>query len=417
MSLMSSFPNAGHAGFSFVLDTTKFANGDHTLSVRFLDAAGNATIAGTRSVNFQNLVFTVTTTDLLRGTRNQPYTMQLAASNGRPPYSWTLALGSLPAGLSLSLSGLISGTPTVVGQLPFVVRATDSTGAEAVASYTMTIVSDIEQLRIITSGPLTQGSTGVDYSYQLLWAGGVSPRTWSIATGALPPGLTLGTTGVISGVPTQVSPPPPQGPFKFTVRLTDGAQTSVTSDLEITVLPGPLLIVTTGDLTRGMVGSSYTYTLQGRGGKSSYTWTLASGALPSGLSLNASTGVISGTPTQDGTFSFTVMLSDSQLPQVSVTSGTLRIIIDPPLVITTTGDLTAGRINTNYSYQLVATGGRTPYSWSLGGALPNGLQLNASTGVISGRPTATGSFTFSVSVTDATPTTVTSTPLRIVVTQ
>jgi hypothetical protein len=127
--------------------------------------------------------------------------------------------------------------------------------------------------------------------------------------------------------------------------------------------------------------------------------------------------VISGTPTQFGTFSFTVRLTDAQ--PVSVTSGTLRIIVDPaPLVITSTGDLTGGRVNIDYSYQLVATGGRTPYTWALvtgGGPLPTGLTLNATTGVISGRPTATGAFTFMVTVTDATPTTVTSTQLRITI--
>jgi hypothetical protein len=413
-TVWSSFPNAGHSGFSFAIDTTKFANGEHTLSVRLLDAAGNSTIIGARSVSFQNLVFSITTNELLRGTRNQPYSMQLSAANGRPPYSWSLVSGALAAGLSMDASGLISGTPTVFGTFPFVVRATDSTGAMAVASFTLTVISDIEQLRIFTSGALTQGSTGVAYSNQLLWAGGVSPYTWSLASGTLPQGLTLGTA-LISGVPTQV------GTFDFTVRLTDSTQTSATSQMQITVIPGPLVIVTTGDLTRGTVGASYAYTLQGRGGKSPYIWSLASGALPNGLSIDPATGVIAGTPTAFGTFSFTVTLRDSQTPPVSVTSGTLRIIVDPaPLVITTTGDLTGARINTDYSFQLAATGGRPPYgNWAIvpgSGTLPNGLQLNASTGVISGRPTATGSFTFSVSVTDATPTTVISTQLRIVVT-
>ena len=416
-AVWGSFPNAAHAGFSFVLDTTKFPTGEHTLAVRLLDAAGNATVAGTRTIVFQNLVFTVTTTELLRGTKNQPYSMQLAAANGRPPYTWALISGSLPSGLSMNAAGVISGIPSVFGQFPIAVRATDSIGAAAVASFTLTVVSDIEQLRVISNGALDQGSTGVDYAYQLLFAGGVPPRTWDThpVTGSFPPGLSLSGGGVISGKPTQV------GTFTFTVRLTDGAQptptTVVSQPLQITVIPGPLVIVTTGGLPNGTVNAAYPlFTLQKLGGASPYTWALASGSLPPGILLDPATGVIAGTPTQAGTFSFAVRLTDSQ--PVSVTSGTLSITIAPPLVITTTGDLTGGRVNIDYSYQLVATGGRTPYTWALAtgsGPLPAGLTLNASTGVISGRPTATGTFAFTVSVTDTTPTTVTSTQLRIIV--
>jgi hypothetical protein len=406
----TGFPNAGHSGFSFVLDTTKFTTGEHTLAIRLLDAAGNATVVGTRTIVFQNLVFTITTTDITRGTKNQAYSMQFTAANGRPPYTWTLISGSLPSGLSMNAAGLISGTPLVFGSFPFAVRATDSTGATAVASFTLIVVSDIEQLRVISNGTLDQGSTGVDYSYQLLFAGGVPPRTWTTGTGTMPPGLSLSGSGVISGKPTQV------GTFTFSVRLTDSSPTTVTSQpLQITVIPGPLVIVTTGDLTRGRVNSSYSFPLQKLGGASPYTWELASGALPAGLTLNTSSGVISGTPTQFGTFPFTVKLTDSQ--PVDVTSGTLRIVVDPaPLVITSTGDLPGGRVNIDYSQQLVATGGKTPYTWALAtGPLPPGLTLNTATGVISGKPTATGAFAFTVNVTDSTPTTVTSTQLRITV--
>ena len=230
----AAFPNTGHSGFSFVLDTTKFTTGEHSLAIRLLDAAGNAALVGARTIQFQNLVFTITTTDLTRGTRNQPYSMQLSAANGRPPYTFTLVSGSLPSGLSMNAAGLISGTPTVFGIFPFVARATDATGASAVASLTLAIVSDVEQFRIISSGALDQGRTGVDYTYQLLFAGGVPPPTWSMNTGSLPDGLSLSSSGIISGKPTKV------GPFTFTVRLTDSTSTTVISQpLEITVVPGP----------------------------------------------------------------------------------------------------------------------------------------------------------------------------------
>jgi hypothetical protein len=415
-AVWGTFPNAAHSGFSFTFDTTRYTNGEHTLAVRLIDAAGNSTIVGTRTILFQNLVFSIVTTDIARGTVGQAYSQQLAAANGHAPYTWTLISGSLANGLSLNAAGLISGTPTVYGNFPFAVRATDSTGATAVASFTLSIMPDVEPLRIISSGDLAQGSTGVAYAFQLLFTGGHPPRTWSMGTGSLPPGLSLGSiSGVISGTPTLV------GTFIFTVQLTDSTQLTVTSQpLRIIVVPGPLGVVTSGDLTRGSVGAGYSYTLQGIGGLVPYTWAIASGALPTGLSLNQNSGVISGTPTQYGTFSFTVGLTDSQHPPFTATSGTLRIIVDPaPLIITTTGDLTNGRINVDYSYQLVATGGRTPYGWALAtgsGPLPPGLTLNTTTGVISGRPTATGPFPFTVTVTDATPTTVTSSLLRITIT-
>jgi hypothetical protein len=236
-----------------------------------------------------------------------------------------------------------------------------------------------------------------------------------MGTGSLPPGLSLGTiSGVISGTPTLV------GTYSFTVQLTDSTQLTVSSQtLRITVVPGPLRVLTSGDLTRGSQGTAYFYTLAGIGGLVPYTWSLASGALPTGLTLGQNSGVITGTPTLYGTFTFTVGLSDSQHPPFTTTSATLRIIVDPlPLMITSSGDLVGGRVNVDYLFQLVATGGRTPYTWALAtgsGPLPPGLTLNSTTGVISGKPTATGQFPFTVSVTDGTPTAVTSSQLRITI--
>lgn len=410
-AVWGSFPNSAHAGFSFTLDTTKFSNGEHTLAVRVLDAAGNTILIGLRPVVFQNQVLAVQTVNLLRGKKGEPYTMQLQAANGKPPYSWTIATGSLPSGLSLNTGGVISGTPTVFGSFPFGVRVTDSTGVSAVASFTLTILPDIEPLRILSDGEQIEGSTGVEYSAQLFFAGGVPPRVWSLATGALPPGLTLnGASGLISGIPTN------PGTFNFTVRLTDGTPTTVTSSqLTIRVFPGPLIILTTGALTDATSGAAYSFQLQKKGGAPPYTWAIASGALPAGLSLNATTGVISGTPTEDGTFSIRVRLRDAQ--PIEVESEDLTIIVDPaPLVITSTGELTGGTLNIDYAHQLTFSGGRGPYVWAVTtGTLPTGLTLNTETGVISGKPTATGSFAFTVSLTDDQPVTVQSQQLRIVI--
>lgn len=417
-TVWGTFPNASHSGFSFQFDTTKFTLGDHTLAVRLLDAAGNAAVIGSRTITIQNNVFSVVTTSLPKGRKGDPYSTDLAAANGRTPYTWELSSGSLPSGISMNAVGHIAGTPSVFGTFPFIVRVTDSAGLTAVASLSLAINSDVDQFQIISKGELAPGNTGIDYAQQLFFAGGVAPRTWSPAGGSMPTGLSIGSTsGVISGVPTQV------GTFNFTVSLSDATGATVVSQpLSITITPGPLSVVTSGTLTRGTVGSSYSYTLQGKGGATPYTWTLI-GALPTGLSLNANTGVIGGVPAQGqyGTFTFSVRLTDSQIPPATATSGTLTIIIDPaPLVITTSGDLPNGKLNTDYSQTLGVTGGRTPYgNWVVvagSGTLPPGLTLNPSTGVISGKPTATGLFAFTVTVTDATPTTVTSQQIRITVT-
>jgi hypothetical protein len=410
-----TFPNAANAGFKFSFDTSILTNGEHRLSVRVFDAQGNSTVIGSRPFQVQNKLLAITSIDISRGRKGTFYSYQMVAADGRPPYSWTITSGALPQGLSLNASGLISGTPTVAGNFPFGVRVTDTGSGIAVASLTLLIQPDTEPLAILSSGALLAGQTGVDYTTQLLFAGGTAPRTWSVASGTLPPGVTLNpTTGSISGRPTAVNN------FTFTVRLTDATQATVTSNpLQIAITPGPLSITTTGDLAPATAGTFYIYQLTFLGGQAPYAWSLPTGSvLPPGLNLNSTTGIISGTPTTAGPFTFTVRLADGQQPAVNVVSGNLRIVVSPPpLTITSEGDLPNGKINQSYSYQLTFSGGFPPVTWSLptGSSLPPGLTLNSTTGVISGTPTQTGLFNFTVKLTDSTTASVTSNNLRLLI--
>ena len=158
------------------------------------------------------------------------------------------------------------------------------------------------------------------------------------------------------------------------------------------------LSIASSSLQSGTVGTAYSATLQASGGTTPYSWSLGSGSLPAGLSLNSSSGTISGTPTTSGTSTFTAEATD---PSSSAATKSLSIAIAPlPLVITTTS-LPNGSTNTAYSAFLFAGGGSPPYKWSVSsGALPSGLAMNGS-GDITGVPASAGTFPFGLNVTDS----------------
>jgi hypothetical protein len=164
--------------------------------------------------------------------------------------------------------------------------------------------------------------------------------------------------------------------------------------------PAPLSI-TTRSLPSGQISQAYSTTLAATGGTASYTWSLTAGTLPPGLSLSASSGVISGIPTASASPALTFKVTDSGSPAQSSTVD-LSLAIADGLSISTTS-LPNGQVVTAYSATLTATGGTTPFSWALtAGSLPAGLALNAATGVISGTPTATAASTpLTFTVTDS----------------
>jgi hypothetical protein len=224
----------------------------------------------------------------------------------------------------------------------------------------------------------------------------VTPYSWAVVSGSLPAGLSLnGSTGEISGTPTT------GGTSNFTVEVTDSDTPPSTDQQALSIYIPDDLAVTTSSLPDGTVGTAYSQTLAATGGVTPYSWAVVSGSLPAGLSLNSSTGEISGTPTTSETANFTVEVTDSNTP-ADTDQQALSITINPETLTITTTSLPDGQVGVAYSETLQASGGVTPYSWAvISGSLPAGLSLNSSTGEISGTPTAYGTSNFTVEVTDS----------------
>jgi hypothetical protein len=265
-------------------------------------------------------------------------------------------------------------------------------------------------LSIATQSPLPSGTINQPYAAVVGGSGGTTPYTWSLASGspALPAGLTLNTTtGAIVGTPTVLVTTTP------IFRLQDASSPAgvVETPLTISILTTPqTLSMTTASLPKGVVNQPYpSTTLAATGGIQPYTWSV-NPALPNGLQLNVvSSGTISGTPLAgtEGTTNHTFTVTDSTIPINQTNNRQLSLTINsavPPLTIVfPTGNvLPTGRVNRLYSQTLLASGGTSPYTWSVSPALPNWLELNESTGSLTGTPTTSDNFSHVYTVRDST---------------
>lgn len=246
----------------------------------------------------------------------------------------------------------------------------------------------------ITTPDLPDGEVGIYYDQFLNAASCNNSFTWSLNSGALPPGLQLDSGGKIYGTPAS------SGTFTFNVQVTN-QQGSTNKNLSITILSA--VQITTTSLPPGVVSQNIHTNLQATGGQPPYDWNLISGSLPPGV--NFDTGLIDGIPTSSGTFNFTVQVID-QLGSTDNQSLTLTINGSSPLQVMTPS-LPSGMLNTFYSQRIDASGGQPPYYWSLSpgsNPLPPRLFL-ASDGTLNGTPDTNGTFIFSARVMDSVNTT------------
>jgi hypothetical protein len=272
------------------------AAGGYSFTITATDSVGGSAIQSYGMLIYPAVALTTTT--LANSEVEIPYSQTLSATGGTGSYTFALTSGTLPSGLTLSTSGILSGTPVAAGTFGFTMTASDSDGGSDSKAYSVTINPGV------TIGELDlryqKDDQGVAYSSSITAVGGTGSYVFTQTAGTLPTGITLSSSGLLHGTPTT------PGAYAFTLRVTDSLGSNASQNYIIII--NPPVTVTTGSLPDGSAGVAYNETITATGGTGFYTY--GTTALPAGLVLSTD-GVISGTSSAAGTFSFTVTATDS----------------------------------------------------------------------------------------------------------
>ncbi len=369
-----SAPTKGTVSYNFAAGTmtyTPFAGQSGTDTWTYRGTGGATTTTRTASVLIAPPPAPViTSANNSSGTGGQAFMFTVTATNSPTNFGAT----GLPSGLSINSSGLISGTPTQSGVFPVTLSATNA-GGTGMQAFTLTINLVAP---VITSSNMASGNGGQAFNFTITASN--LPASFN-ATG-LPAGLSINTgTGLISGTPTVT------GVFPVTASATNTAGTGMQA-LTITInLVAP--VVTSSNMTNATSGSPFSFQVTASNLPTSFNAV----GLPSGLSIDTNTGLITGTPV--------VAMGGPVMVTVSATNGagtgmqtlTITVSLNPPTI--TSANTASGNSGAPFSYQITATD--FPSSYNATG-LPAGLSVNTGTGLISGTPTVTMTTMFPVMI-------------------
>jgi len=358
--------------------------------VCLITSCGSATSSNTAAIAtpVSLIPLTITNSVIAEADPGAPYAASLSAVGGAKPYSWSIVTGSLPTGVHLQdTTGVITGMTDHPGSYPFTAKVTDASRQSATLALNLKVSAALT----IANSTLTAADAGAPYAAWLSASGGVTPYQWSLAAGSLPSGLQLqASSGTITGV-TALS-----GSYPFSAKVTDSYGQTATLALNLEV--HSTIEIANSTLLEAEVGTPYAASLSATGGAAPYEWSLGKGTLPSGMQLQPSGGTITGKTTRSGLYSFTAKVTDSD-GQSAMQPFTIAVSSALSVANTTLVEADAG---VSYTASLTANGGVMPDVWSLAtGSLPAGMQLQASSGTITGTTAITGSYRFTAKVTDS----------------
>ena len=256
------------------------------------------------------------------------FTFAVASAGSPSPWTWAVTSGALPGGLMLGGDGSLTGTPTAAGSFTFTVTVIDSAQPPASGSQPFTVIVNTPGPPVLTPGQTPPaGIHGTGYYFQFGETGGFWPITFGVTQGAVPPGLTLGADGSLTGTPTKVS----STPFAFTVTVTDSstptpATNSVAYAITISEPPPPSIDNTPPPTAT--VGSLYSFQFYASDGLAPLVWTPPTAPM-GGLAVSLD-GILSGTPSTAGIFPITLTVKDALNQSSPATPFTVRVAMARP---------------------------------------------------------------------------------------